>query len=64
MFSMLFRMILTVHLYKNISFWWNTDFSCQIVLQEEFAEEPHTYGTRQTVAVVSSRNAVKLSNQT
>ena len=44
MFSILFRTILTVHFYKNISFRWksDTDVSCQIVLQEEFVEEPRT----------------------
>ena len=47
MFSILFRTILTVHFYKSISFGGNTDVSCQIVLQEEFAEEPHTVRGRQ-----------------
>ena len=45
--SVLFRTILTVHFYKNISFRRKIDVSCQIVLQEEFAEEPHTIRGRQ-----------------
>ena len=48
MFSILFRTILTVHFYKNsFHFGGNIDVSCQIVLQEEFGEEPHTVPGRQ-----------------
>ena len=47
MFTALFRTILTVHFYKNIHFRGNTDVPCQIILQEEFAEEPHTVHGRQ-----------------
>ena len=47
MFSILFRTILTVHFHKNISFSGNTGVSCQMVLQEVFAEKPHTVRGRQ-----------------
>ena len=42
MFSVLFTAILTIHFYKNISVLMFTDVCCQMVLQEEFAEKPHT----------------------
>ena len=43
MFSILFRTILTVHFYKNISL--SVEilmFPVKLVLQEVFAEKPHT----------------------
>ena len=45
MFSILFRTILIST--KTFHFGGNTDVSCQIVLQEEIAEEPHTVPGRQ-----------------
>ena len=48
MFSILFRMTLIDHFYKKtFHFGGNTDVSYQIVLQEEFAKEPHTVRGRQ-----------------
>ena len=47
MFSVLFKTILTVFSTKIFHFGENTDVSCQIILQEEFAEEPHTVPGRQ-----------------
>ena len=47
MISVLFRTILTVRFNKIFHFGGITDVSCQIVLQEEFAEEPHTVRGKQ-----------------